>query len=211
MNVTVVGTGYVGLVTGACFAEMGNTVTCVDVDATKIEKLKEGIIPIYEPGLEALVTNNYSAGRLRFSTSLEEAMAGSNVYFIAVGTPPGEDGSADLQSVLTVARQIGRYMGEYCVVIDKSTVPVGTADKVCTAIGEELAGRKAEIPFDVASNPEFLKEGSAVGDFMRPDRIIVGTDSDRAREVLRELYHADGNERGDTRVADLLAYDEIRN
>ena len=188
MNLTVIGTGYVGLVTGACFAEMGNTVTCVDVDAAKIEKLKEGIIPIYEPGLDALVTNNYREGRLLFSTSLEEAMAGANVYFIAVGTPPGEDGSADLQYVLAVARQIGRHMDEYCVVIDKSTVPVGTADKVRAAIGEELARRQAAIPFDVASNPEFLKEGSAVGDFMRPDRIIVGTDSDRAREVIRELY-----------------------
>lgn len=188
MNLTVIGTGYVGLVTGACFAEMGNNVTCVDVDADKIMRLKEGIIPIYEPGLESLVANNAREGRLHFTTSLAEAMADSNVFFIAVGTPPGADGSADLQHVLAVAREIGENLRDYGVVVDKSTVPVGTADRVRAAIREELSRRNADIPFDVASNPEFLKEGAAVSDFMRPDRIVVGTESDRARELLRELY-----------------------
>jgi UDPglucose 6-dehydrogenase len=188
MNLTVVGTGYVGLVTGACFAEMGNTVTCVDVDANKIKRLEKGIIPIYEPGLDALVMSNAKEGRLRFTTSLAQGMKDSRVYFIAVGTPPGEDGSADLQHVLAVAREIGENLREYAVVVDKSTVPIGTADKVRAAIEEVLVQRKADIPFDVASNPEFLKEGSAVGDFMRPDRIIVGTESERAGEILRELY-----------------------
>lgn len=188
MHITVVGTGYVGLVTGACFAEMGNTVTCVDVDRNKIERLKQGIIPIYEPGLDDLVESNVREGRLQFTTELAAAMADSSVYFIAVGTPPGEDGSADLQYVLAVAREIGRHMQDYCVVVDKSTVPVGTADKVAAAIHEVLAERGVSIPFDVASNPEFLKEGSAVADFMRPDRIIIGTESERASEMLRELY-----------------------
>jgi len=188
MNITVIGTGYVGLVTGACFAEMGNTVTCVDVDGEKIARLKEGIVPIYEPGLESVVTKNYRADRLRFSTSLAEAAADSEVLFIAVGTPSDEDGSADLRHVLAVAGEIGRTIGKYCLVVDKSTVPVGTADKVRSVIAKELAGRKEDIPFDVASNPEFLKEGAAVEDFMRPDRIIVGTDSSRARDILRELY-----------------------
>ncbi len=188
MNITVVGTGYVGLVTGTCFAEMGNTVTCVDTDESKIERLRGGVIPIYEPGLEPLVINNHQEGRLRFTTSLPEAMADSALYFIAVGTPPGEDGSADLQYVLAVAREIGRNLQEYAVVVDKSTVPVGTAEKVRQAIGNELAKRGVDIPFDVVSNPEFLKEGAAVEDFMRPDRIIVGTDSDRARDLMRLLY-----------------------
>ncbi len=188
MKLTVIGTGYVGLVTGACFAEMGNTVTCVDVDQAKIDKLKNGVIPIYEPGLDDIVANNFKEGRLRFSTSLAEAMAESSVYFIAVGTPPGEDGSADLKYVLGVAREIGQHLQDYAVVVDKSTVPVGTADKVSGAIGEELARRGANIAFDVVSNPEFLKEGAAVEDFMRPDRIIIGADSDRAREVMRTLY-----------------------
>jgi len=188
MNLTVVGTGYVGLVTGACFAEMGSTVTCVDVDKDKIARLKKGIIPIYEPGLESLVENNVKEGRLRFTTSLPEAMRDSHVYFIAVGTPPGEDGSADLKHVLAVAREIGENLKEYGLVVDKSTVPVGTADQVRNAIREVLARRKADIPFDVASNPEFLKEGAAVSDFMRPDRIVVGTDSEKAGEILRELY-----------------------
>ena len=188
MKLTVIGTGYVGLVTGACFAEMGNTVTCVDIDANKIARLKEGILPIYEPGLEPVVVNNFQSGRLRFTTSLPEAMAESNVYFIAVGTPPGDDGSADLQYVLAVAREIGKHLNTYSVVVDKSTVPVGTADKVRSAIEEQLAARKLAISFDVVSNPEFLKEGAAVDDFMRPDRIVVGCGSARAREIMHELY-----------------------
>ena len=173
MKLTIVGTGYVGLVTGACFAEMGYTVTCVDVDTAKIDRLKQGKLPIYEPGLDAIVLGNYKSGRLRFTSSLQEAAVDSSIFFIAVGTPPGEDGSADLQYVLNVAREIGQYMSEYTIVVDKSTVPVGTADKVA---------------FDVVSNPEFLKEGAAVDDFMRPDRIIVGCASDQARDIMRELY-----------------------
>ncbi len=188
MNLTVIGTGYVGLVTGTCFAEMGNKVTCVDVDAAKVNRLKQGEIPIYEPGLDTLVLSNFKAGRLQFTTSLAEAMADSNVYFIAVGTPPGEDGSADLQYVLAVAREIGRHLQDYAVIVDKSTVPVGTADKVREALANELAKRGVEIPFDVVSNPEFLKEGAAVNDFMRPDRIIIGADSNRALETMRSLY-----------------------
>jgi UDPglucose 6-dehydrogenase len=188
VKLTVVGTGYVGLVTGACLAEMGNDVTCVDVDTRKIERLKQGVLPIYEPGLEPVVIGNYKEGRLKFTTSLEDPMSRSPVYFIAVGTPPGEDGSADLQYVLAVARDIGRVIDDYAVVVDKSTVPVGTAEKVRAAIQAELTKRSLGIDFDVVSNPEFLKEGDAVQDFMRPDRIIIGSDSDRAREVLRELY-----------------------
>jgi len=188
MKLTVVGTGYVGLVTGACFAEMGNTVTCVDVDAAKIAGLEKGMLPIYEPGLDAIVEENHRAGRLRFSTSLPDAMRDSAMLFIAVGTPPGEDGSADLQYVLAVARAIGQNMTRYSVVVDKSTVPVGTADKVRAAIQGELDARGADIPFDVVSNPEFLKEGAALEDFMRPDRIIIGCDGQQARELMRELY-----------------------
>ncbi len=188
MNITVIGTGYVGLVTGTCFAEMGNRVTCVDTDARKIAGLLEGKLPIYEPGLEALVSGNVREGRLRFTTSLAEAMSDSNVYFIAVGTPPGEDGSADLQYVLAVAGEIGRHMTDYAVVVDKSTVPVGTAEKVRGVIEAELLRRGVAIPFDVVSNPEFLKEGAAVEDFMRPDRIVIGTESRRAREILHSLY-----------------------
>lgn len=188
MKLSVIGTGYVGLVTGACFAEMGNDVTCVDVDRKKIEDLRQGILPIYEPGLERIVVNNYQAGRLHFTTSLVEAMRGANVFFIAVGTPPGEDGSADLQYVLTVAREIGSHLKEYAVVVNKSTVPVGTGDKVLGALQAELRRRNLMIEFDVVSNPEFLKEGAAVDDFMRPDRIVVGTSSDRARAVMHELY-----------------------
>jgi UDPglucose 6-dehydrogenase len=188
MKITVIGTGYVGLVTGACFAEMGNDVTCVDVDKGKIDCLKQGILPIYEPGLDVIVVNNSKAGRLRFTTSLVEAMRDSSVYFIAVGTPPGEDGSADLQYVLAVAQEIGRHLNDYAVVVDKSTVPVGTGDKVRGALQSELNRRNLHIEFDVVSNPEFLKEGAAVEDFMRPDRIIVGTDSERARAVMHELY-----------------------
>ncbi len=189
MNVVVVGTGYVGLVTGTCFAEMGNTVTCVDIDETKIEKLKRGILPIYEPGLDRMVEANYKEGRLRFTTSLAEAMEDANIYFIAVGTPPGEDGSADLQHVLAVAHELGRHMKhDYHVVVDKSTVPVGTADRVRSAIEEELATREVSVGFDVVSNPEFLKEGAAIDDFMSPDRVVIGSDSERATEVMRELY-----------------------
>jgi len=188
MNLTVVGTGYVGLVTGACFAEMGNTVTCVDLDENKIAGLKQGILPIYEPGLETIVKDNYQAGRLQFTTSLAQAMVDSNIYFIAVGTPPGEDGSADLQHVLAVASEIGQHLNGYALVVDKSTVPVGTAEQVRAAIQEQLDRRNAPVEFDVVSNPEFLKEGGAVEDFMRPDRIVVGVDTDRARELMQELY-----------------------
>ena len=188
MDLCVIGTGYVGLVTGACFAEMGNEVWCVDVDAAKIEGLKAGKLPIYEPGLDEIVVRNYREGRLRFTTDLGEAMAECDVLFIAVGTPPLEVGSADLQHVLTVARDIGRRLTRYSVIVDKSTVPVGTAERVRRAIQAELDARGVSIPFDVVSNPEFLKEGAAVEDFMRPDRIIVGTDSEAARERMAELY-----------------------
>jgi UDPglucose 6-dehydrogenase len=188
VKITIIGTGYVGLVTGACFAEMGNRVTCVDVDNKKIEGLRRGVLPIYEPGLEDIVLENSRAGRLKFATSLSDPEARSEVYFIAVGTPPGEDGSADLKYVLAVARDIGRHIDDYAVVVDKSTVPVGTADKVRAAIRHELKARKADVPFDVVSNPEFLKEGAAIDDFMKPDRIVIGTDSDRARNVMHDLY-----------------------
>lgn len=189
MNIVVVGTGYVGLVTGTCFAEMGNTVTCVDVDTAKIEGLKNGRLPIYEPGLDDLVARNFAEGRLRFTTSLPEAMADASVYFIAVGTPPGEDGSADLQYVLGVARELGQHMKHpFNVVVDKSTVPVGTAGKVAAAVGEELAKRGAQVEFSVVSNPEFLKEGAAIDDFMQPDRVVVGSDDERATRIMRELY-----------------------
>jgi UDPglucose 6-dehydrogenase len=188
VKLTIVGTGYVGLVTGACFAEMGNTVTCVDVDEKKIAGLKQGRLPIYEPGLEDVVMRNAAEGRLHFVTSLSDPAAQAQAYFIAVGTPPGEDGSADLQYVLAVARDIGRHITQYAVIVDKSTVPVGTADKVKAAIRHELKARGADVPFDVVSNPEFLKEGAAVEDFMKPDRVVVGTDSARAREVMHDLY-----------------------
>ena len=188
MKLTVIGTGYVGLVTGACFAEMGNNVICVDVDQGKIEHLKQGILPIYEPGLDAIVISNSKSGRLNFSTSLPEAMRDTSVFFIAVGTPPGEDGSADLQYVLAVAREIGQNLNSYAVVVDKSTVPVGTGDKVRATIQAVLDQRGVKTPFDVVSNPEFLKEGAAVDDFMRPDRIVVGTNSERARALMQELY-----------------------
>ena len=188
MKIAVVGTGYVGLVTGTCFAEMGATVTCVDIDQAKIDGLERGVLPIYEPGLEPLVLENHREGRLHFTTSLAEAMEDSNIYFIAVGTPPGEDGSADLQYVLGVAREIGRHITDYCVVVDKSTVPVGTADQVRAAIEEELRSRGVSVEFDVVSNPEFLKEGAAIDDFMYPDRIVIGSDSERASNIMRELY-----------------------
>ena len=188
MHLTVIGTGYVGLVTGACFAEMGNSVTCVDVDVRKIEQLNRGEIPIYEPGLEALLLSNVKEGRLKFTIHLAEALTESGVYIIAVGTPPGEDGSADLRHVLAVAREIGRNLSGYAVIVDKSTVPVGTAEKVRAAVQGELDRRGSDLEFDVVSNPEFLKEGAAVADFMKPDRIVIGADSARAREVMRTLY-----------------------
>jgi len=188
MNISIFGAGYVGLVTGACFAEMGNNVTCVDTDATKIESLRQGRVPIHEPGLESLIANNLRDGRLRFTTSIDQATTNSNVYFIAVGTPPNEDGSADLRHVLDVARDLGRRITSHCTVVDKSTVPVGTADKVKATILAELCRRGMQTTFDVVSNPEFLKEGDAVNDFMRPDRVIIGTDSEDAIELMRHLY-----------------------
>jgi UDPglucose 6-dehydrogenase len=188
MNVTVFGTGYVGLVTGTCLAEMGNSVVCVDVDAAKIERLRQGQIPIYEPGLEELVLSNFAAGRLTFTTEPAPAIAHGEVIFIAVGTPPGEDGSADLSHVLAVARTIGTHLGAGSVIVNKSTVPVGTADRVRDCIAEVLSERGVSIGFDVVSNPEFLKEGDAVNDCMRPDRIVVGSDSAAAITLLRRLY-----------------------
>lgn len=189
MNVTVFGTGYVGLVQGAVLADVGHQVVCVDVDAAKVERLKKGEIPIYEPGLEALVKENYAAGRLRFTTDAAEGVKHGQVQFIAVGTPPDEDGSADLQYVLKVAETIAQHMERDQIIIDKSTVPVGTADKVHDKVDAVLEARgRKELRFDVVSNPEFLKEGSAVSDCQRPDRIIIGTSSKRAEEVMRELY-----------------------
>jgi len=188
MRVTVFGTGYVGLVTGTCLAEVGNHVVCVDIDQAKVEGLNRGVIPIYEPGLEPMVRANHGAGRLEFSTDAAHAIAHGDTLFIAVGTPPDEDGSADLQYVLAVARTIGRHLARPSVIVNKSTVPVGTADKVRDTIAAELAARGADIAFDVVSNPEFLKEGAAVNDCMRPDRIIVGSRSPRAVEQLKRLY-----------------------
>lgn len=188
MKITVVGTGYVGLVSGACFAEVGIEVVCVDVNQAKIEGLINGIMPIYEPGLEEIVKRNYASGRLQFSTNLGEAIQGSEVAFIAVGTPPGEDGSADLKYVLAVAEEIGRTMTDYIVVATKSTVPVTTGEKVRNAIKQVLEKRGAKIPFAVASNPEFLKEGAAVEDFLKPDRIVIGVDDERAEEIMKRLY-----------------------
>jgi UDPglucose 6-dehydrogenase len=188
MKITVIGTGYVGLVSGTCLADVGNDVLCLDVDANKIRILKDGGIPIYEPGLEAMVKKNVTAGRLRFTTNVEDAVAHGVLQFIAVGTPPDEDGSADLQYVVAAARSIGKHMSDYKVVVDKSTVPVGTADKVRAAIAEELKARGNQTPYSVVSNPEFLKEGAAVEDFMKPDRIVVGAEDARAVELMRELY-----------------------
>ncbi len=188
MKISVIGTGYVGLVTGTCFAEMGNEVWCVDVDEKKIEKLKNGIIPIYEPGLEPLVRDNYKKGSLKFTTDTKAALRATDVCFIAVGTPMGEDGSADLQYVLAVAKSIGKYMTHEMIIVDKSTVPVGTADKVKATIKEELAARGVSIPFSVVSNPEFLKEGAAIEDFMKPDRVVIGADNEMAMKKMRELY-----------------------
>jgi UDPglucose 6-dehydrogenase len=188
MNVTIVGTGYVGLVAGACFADVGNRVLCLDLDAAKVAQLEAGGIPIYEPGLESIVQRNRAAGRLRFTTDVAASVAHGELQLIAVGTPPDEDGSADLQHVLAAARAIGRHMDGYRVIVDKSTVPVGTADKVRAAVAEELGKRRVQHPFSVVSNPEFLKEGAAVEDFMRPDRIVIGADDARAGDLLRSLY-----------------------
>ena len=188
MKIAVVGTGYVGLVTGTCLADYGNDVICVDVIQEKIEKLKKGIIPIYEPDLEGMVLENYQSGRLDFTTDIQSALQKSDICFIAVGTPMGEDGSADLQYVLGVAESIGKYMDHHVYVIDKSTVPVGTAKKVRETIQKELDKRKSTLTFDVISNPEFLKEGTAVEDCSRPDRIVIGTDNDNAAKVMREMY-----------------------
>ena len=185
MKITVVGTGYVGLVSGACLADMGNDVMCLDVDAAKIALLRQGGIPIYEPGLEDLVRRNVQAGRLHFTDDVAQSVAFGDVQFIAVGTPPGEDGSADLKYVLAAARNIARHMTSRKLIVDKSTVPVGTADKVRAAVAEELAKRGVEVPFSVASNPEFLKEGAAINDFMSPDRVIVGADDDYTNGVMR--------------------------
>ncbi len=188
MKIAVVGTGYVGLVTGTCLSEVGTDVVCIDINDAKVEGLKQGIMPIYEPGLESMVKRNYKKGRLHFSTSLGESIKGAQVAFIAVGTPPDEDGSADLQYVLSVAREIGKNMDDYGVIVTKSTVPVGTSEKVRVAVQEELDRRGVDIPFDIASNPEFLKEGAAIDDFMKPDRIVVGVDSEKARDIMSRLY-----------------------
>ncbi len=188
MKLTIFGSGYVGLVTGACMAEVGNDVVCVDVDKAKIDALNAGQVPIYEPGLDAIIQRNREAGRLRFTTDTKAGVEHGKFQFIAVGTPPDEDGSADLQYVLAVAGSIAEYMDDYKVVVDKSTVPVGTADKVKARISEVLAVREADFEFDVVSNPEFLKEGAAIDDFMKPDRVVIGTDNPRTSELLRALY-----------------------
>ena len=188
MRVTIFGSGYVGLVTGACLADAGNHVVCVDVDAAKIERLNRGEVPIHEPGLDALIKRNAEAGRLEFTTDAAKGVEHGLFQVIAVGTPPGEDGSADLRYVLTVARTIATHMSRYCIVITKSTVPVGTADKVHAEIDRTLSGRGAKVEFDVVSNPEFLKEGAAIGDFMKPDRVVIGTDNPRTTELMRALY-----------------------
>ncbi len=188
MRISVIGTGYVGLVSGVCFAQMGNDVTCIDIDKKKIQELKEGIIPIYEPGLEDMTLDNYKKGTLHFTTDATEAIKNSKVTFIAVGTPMGEDGSADLKYVLAVAKTIGESIEDYIVVVDKSTVPVGTADKVKATIQAELDKRGVAIEFDVVSNPEFLKEGAAINDFLHPDRVVIGAESEKAMDIMRELY-----------------------
>jgi nucleotide sugar dehydrogenase len=188
MRIAVVGTGYVGLVSGSCFSEMGLNVTCIDVNKQKIEDLKRGIVPIYEPELDKLVSKNVADGRLFFETSLESCINNMDVVFIAVGTPPGEDGSADLQYVMNVARTFGQNIKKYTLLVTKSTVPIGTSIKIRKVVQEELDKRGVDIPFDVASNPEFLKEGSAIKDFMSPDRVVIGVDSQRAREIMEKLY-----------------------
>ena len=211
MRITIFGSGYVGLVTGACLADAGNHVVCVDVDQRKVEMLNRGEVPIHEPGLDAVVKRNFAAGRLRFTTQAKEAVDHGQFQLIAVGTPPDEDGSADLRSVIAVARTIGQHMQEYKVVITKSTVPVGTADKVQNAVGESLEARAVNIDFDLVSNPEFLKEGAAIEDFMKPDRVIVGTASTRAAELMRALYEPFTRNRDrmivmDVRSAELTKY-----
>ncbi len=188
MKITIIGTGYVGLVTGTCLAEVGNSVMCIDADADKVKMLNNGRIPIHEPGLESIVKENAAAGRLRFSTDIGEGVKHGEILFIAVGTPPDEDGSADLSHVLAVARDIGQHMTEYRVVVTKSTVPVGTADKVRHVVQDQLDARRVAIPFSVVSNPEFLKEGAAVDDFMKPDRIVIGAEDERAIDKMRALY-----------------------
>ena len=188
MNITVIGSGYVGLVSGACLADLGNNVICLDVDPKKIEMLQAGQVPIYEPGLDDVIARNAAAGRLRFTTDVAESVAHGLIQMIAVGTPSGEDGSADLQYVVAAARAIGRVMTEYKVIVDKSTVPVGTADKVRAAVQEELDKRGVKIDFSVVSNPEFLKEGAAIDDFNRPDRIVIGADDPQAIEHMRKMY-----------------------
>ncbi|KAA6342556.1 UDP-glucose 6-dehydrogenase TuaD [termite gut metagenome] len=188
MNISIVGSGYVGLVTGACFSEMGVSVTCVDIDKEKIQKLSEGVMPIYEPGLDELLGRNVQAGRLRFTTDLSACLDSVDVVFIAVGTPADEDGSADLRYVLEVARTVGRRMTRYMVLVTKSTVPVGTAGKVRAAVQEELDKRSVKVEFDIVSNPEFLKEGTAIKDFMAPDRVVIGVESERAQKVMEKLY-----------------------
>ncbi len=188
MNIAIVGTGYVGLVSGTCFSELGLNVVCVDVDEKKIENLNKGIIPIYEPGLERMVMRNVAADRLRFSTSLKDVLDDTEVVFIAVGTPPGEDGSADMRYVLEVAKTIGQNINTYKLIVVKSTVPVGTSEQVRSTIQKELANRKVDVEFDVASNPEFLKEGDAINDFMKPDRVVIGVDSDKAQELMTNIY-----------------------
>lgn len=211
MKITVVGSGYVGLVTGACLADVGNDVLCVDVDAKKIELLRSGGIPIYEPGLQDLVQTNMQAGRLAFTTDAALGARHGLVQFIAVGTPPDDDGSADLQYVLAAASAIGHHINDYCVIVDKSTVPVGTADRVRQAVSAALSARNVEVPFAVVSNPEFLKEGAAIADFMRPDRIVIGSDNARATEVMRQLYTPFERNHGkllamDIRSAELTKY-----
>jgi UDPglucose 6-dehydrogenase len=188
MKITMIGTGYVGLVTGTCLAEVGNDVLCLDVDARKIALLQGGGVPIHEPGLEPMIRRNVAAGRLRFTTDVDDAVGHASVQFIAVGTPPGEDGSADMQYVLQAARNIGRRMTQWTLVVDKSTVPVGTADRVRSVIAEELGARGVHVPYAVASNPEFLKEGAAIDDFMKPDRVVIGGDNERAIAILRNIY-----------------------
>ncbi|MGH8677126.1 MAG: UDP-glucose dehydrogenase family protein [Burkholderiales bacterium] len=211
MKITIIGTGYVGLVSGACFAELGNDVVCLDVDETKVTLLKQGGIPIYEPGLEPLVKRNVAAGRLRFTTDIEESVAHGAVQFIAVGTPSDQDGSADLRYVLAAARNIGRYMTQYRVVVDKSTVPVGTAERVQAVIQDELNSHGKDLAFSVVSNPEFLKEGAALEDFMRPDRIVVGSSDQQAVRIMRQLYAPINRNHDrllvmDTRSAELTKY-----
>ncbi|SNQ44097.1 UDP-glucose dehydrogenase family protein [Cellulophaga lytica] len=188
MNLTIIGTGYVGLVSGTCFAEMGNNVTCIDIDSKKIEGLKNGIIPIYEPGLESIVKQNIKNKTLHFSTDLKDSLKKCDIAFIAVGTPMGQDGSADLKYVLQVAKEIGEHMTSSLIVVDKSTVPVGTADKVKATIQKELDNRNIDLSFDVVSNPEFLKEGDAISDFMKPDRVVIGSNSEEATKIMRQLY-----------------------